>query len=129
MEIRFRVYGPPITEGSLTSGIGKNGKVYTFHSDPRLKFWRHDVKLAFIERNMESKEWLKITDGAVALKLVFYMEPGAKGDLDKLVRAVGDALTGACYVDDSQIIKIIAEKKQADTENPRGVDVHIKTID
>jgi Holliday junction resolvase RusA-like endonuclease len=31
-------------------------------------------------------------------------------DLDKLVRAVLDALTGVCYLDDSQVTRIEAEK-------------------
>jgi Holliday junction resolvase RusA-like endonuclease len=31
-------------------------------------------------------------------------------DLDKLVRGVMDALTGVCYLDDSQVVTIQAEK-------------------
>jgi Holliday junction resolvase RusA-like endonuclease len=31
-------------------------------------------------------------------------------DLDKLIRAVMDALTGTCYLDDSQVVRIRASK-------------------
>lgn len=33
------------------------------------------------------------------------------GDLDKLARAVLDALTGICYVDDSQVVDLRARKR------------------
>jgi crossover junction endodeoxyribonuclease RusA len=43
-------------------------------------------------------------------------------DLDKLVRSVGDALTGIAYEDDSQIISLFATKRYSD--HP-GVDIEI----
>ena len=131
MEIKFRVYGTPITQGSLKSFVGKNGKVCTFHDNPQLKFWRHDVQRAFWEQNRQTKDWEAVTDSAVALKAVFYLKPqtGRGRDLDKLIRAIGDALTGACYIDDEQINFIWAAKKQADSNNPEGVEIHLKTIE
>jgi Holliday junction resolvase RusA-like endonuclease len=36
-------------------------------------------------------------------------------DLDKLVRAIGDALEGVCYENDCQIIRTLSEKVWADT--------------
>lgn len=44
-----------------------------------------------------------------------------KPDLDKLVRSVGDALTGVVYEDDSQIVSLDASKREADAgEQPRA---------
>ena len=48
--------------------------------------------------------------------------PTVAPDLDKYIRGVNDGLTGTAYVDDSQIIKIIASKEYS--ENP-GVDIEI----
>lgn len=41
-----------------------------------------------------------------------------KPDTDNLVKAVTDGMNGIVYVDDSQIVRIIAEKKY--DENPRA---------
>ena len=40
------------------------------------------------------------------------------GDIDNLLKAVTDAMIGIVYVDDCQIVRIIAEKKY--DENPRA---------
>jgi crossover junction endodeoxyribonuclease RusA len=39
-------------------------------------------------------------------------------DLDKLIRGVGDALTGVIYDDDSQVIRVLAWKSYADAREP-----------
>lgn len=36
--------------------------------------------------------------------------PPVRPDLDKLARAVGDALTGVCYHDDAQVVNLCAAK-------------------
>lgn len=36
--------------------------------------------------------------------------PPVRPDLDKLARAVGDALTGVCYRDDAQVVNLCAAK-------------------
>jgi Holliday junction resolvase RusA-like endonuclease len=47
-------------------------------------------------------------------------------DLDKLLRAIGDALTIAgVFADDSRIIEINASKSFAD-QRPPGVHIHLK---
>jgi Holliday junction resolvase RusA-like endonuclease len=43
-------------------------------------------------------------------------------DLDKLIRAILDALTGVVWRDDGQVVDIVASKVYADTP---GVDVVI----
>lgn len=46
-------------------------------------------------------------------------------DLDKLVRAVGDALTGITYTDDRQITHITASKRRANPGEDTGARVKI----
>ena len=48
------------------------------------------------------------------------------GDVDKLVRALFDAMTGIVYVDDSQVVDVTASKRYADNSSP-GVWVYIDT--
>ena len=46
-------------------------------------------------------------------------------DLDKLVRAGLDALTGVVFVDDRQVVAITATKAWADATRPAGVTMTI----
>ena len=48
--------------------------------------------------------------------------PTVPPDLDKLIRAVLDSLSGIAYIDDSQVVEIIARKSYA--EEP-GLDISI----
>jgi len=45
--------------------------------------------------------------------------------LDKLARAVLDALTGVCYPDDSLVVRLSASKVWATELHPEGVYVEI----
>ncbi len=51
------------------------------------------------------------------------------GDLDKLCRAVFDALTGIAYDDDSQVFSLQAERRYVVGNEPQGVHITITTID
>jgi crossover junction endodeoxyribonuclease RusA len=46
--------------------------------------------------------------------------PCCKPDLDKLVRAVLDALSGIAYVDDAQVVVLMAGKRYADAQPGHG---------
>jgi len=48
-------------------------------------------------------------------------------DLDKLARAIGDALTKVVYQDDSQIIESHCYKRIAETDEEEGVQIMITT--
>ncbi|MGV0438881.1 RusA family crossover junction endodeoxyribonuclease [Corynebacterium mastitidis] len=76
-------------------------------------------------------------DGPVELHVDFHMpRPKAWGrhrddpmtvrpDLDKLLRAVDDALTGVAFRDDSQVTRIIGHKRRARYEAPTGALITI----
>ena len=54
--------------------------------------------------------------GKIRLHAEFYkktkgLTKACWGDIDNFLKAVMDALTGICYVDDAQIVQISAEKK------------------
>jgi len=52
-------------------------------------------------------------------------EPTKKPDLDKLIRAAGDALSTIAYRDDAQITFISAMKRYADANQTPGMDIRI----
>lgn len=54
-------------------------------------------------------------------KTVNRNRPSVKPDLDKLIRAVLDALTGIAYTDDSQVVRILAQKSYGSVEGVRVV--------
>lgn len=113
--------GKPIGQGTLSTIVNrKTGKQHSFWSnEDELKPWRNNVAMA---ATMALPEDYEPTLGAVGLNLVF-VSPRAKSgasvaatykitpyDLDKLCRAVFDALTGVIYADDKQVAELHAVK-------------------
>ena len=124
MEIAFDVIGRPSPQGSKKS-IGNNRFV---ESSKFLPAWRKAVRVA-AEEAVTASMWARVS-GPVELEVMFYLDrpssisktqrpqPTVAPDLDKLVRGVGDALTGVVYDDDSQVIRCLAWKVYADTRVP-----------
>jgi Holliday junction resolvase RusA-like endonuclease len=109
----FVVLGPPATKGSTVSFVGQHG-VVTKADCKGLAAWAQAVAWA--------AKWahVPLLPGAVQLTLVFQFlrpkhaparnHPVVKPDVDKLARAVLDALTGVAYRDDAQVVQLRAEK-------------------
>jgi len=83
-----------------------------------LAVWRASIALA------ARFAGAKPIDGAMGLDVTFYVQrprsvkrqyPSVAPDLDKYLRAVGDALSGVAFQDDSQIVDIRARKVYSDT--------------
>lgn len=60
------------------------------------------------------------TKEQVVLSVAFYLGSRRRVDLDNLVKGVKDALNGAAWNDDSQVVQLFASK-QVDKANPRCV--------
>lgn len=111
--IEFNVDGNPVPQGSMKVING-----HILHSQgSALAVWRSSIALAarFAGANL--------IDGAICVEVTFRVRrpksvkreyPTVAPDLDKYVRGLLDALTGIAYNDDSQVVKIIAEKIYAD---------------
>jgi Holliday junction resolvase RusA-like endonuclease len=106
-----------------------------------LTAWRERIRVALIEKYPEQLDGTQ-TDGGyfkqyvpVVLEVTFYLakpksnklkEPSnKKADLDKLVRAVNDALSGLVFYDDSQVVKILASKEWESETHPQGVCLRV----
>lgn len=114
MSLVFTVYGKPQPQGSLKAF--KRGKRIIVTSDnAKLKPWRQQVAATAQAAAIDQK-FLRIPrPHPVALRVVFYFEPPKRNrlkhkttrpDLDKLLRATKDALSGVCYDDDSQVTRV-----------------------
>lgn len=116
------VFGKPVTQGSKTRtrwGMRDD-------NGDRLRPWREAVKQAALDAvgGADSPTWQRL-DGPVTVSVVFTFDrprsapksrpcwptTRSSGDLDKLVRAVFDALTDAgVWRDDAQVVRVQAQK-------------------
>ena len=132
MAIKFDVDGNPVAQGSMVRGA--NGGMW--HSSKSLPQWRKTIVEAGVE-TMAGAEPLK--DCAVNLAVVFRMrqlkkpkrdQPYVRPDLDKLVRAVGDALEGVVLADDAQIVSFDGTRKRYTLPGERpGASVEVTPIE
>ncbi len=115
MNLSFTVYGVPQPQGSTRTFLRKDGGPPIVTSDnPKLKPFRQELAWVALDA-MQKAGQQKVPRGVpVALSVAFYFEKPksarkseqwktTKPDLDKLLRAVLDALTGIAYEDDSQV--------------------------
>ena len=120
----FFIPGNPIPQGSMKI-IGKR-MIHTRQKD--LYAWRQAVG--------EAAQGAGITPltGSVTVDAWFYVErkksvkrdePNVRPDLDKLTRAILDALTGVAYVDDAQVTRINVSKEYAKALDSVGVCVTV----
>lgn len=110
-EIRFRVDGLPISKGSKTAGVTKDGKVFMREAAAAaLTPWMRTIRT---EATKHRVTWMRQSPLEVRMAFTFPMRKGemtaswkaTKPDLDKLERAVLDALTqGKVLVDDAQVV-------------------------
>ena len=138
---RFSVLGLPAPQGSKKH-VGGGRMV---ESSKRVKPWRRDVAAAYVDHDFGD-----MLDGPVSVTVNFYLprpkshygtgrnagalKPSAPAehltmpDLDKLQRAVGDALTRLAWRDDSQIVAWHAYKHYATTDHPVGAQITIQEL-
>ncbi len=125
--IAFFVPGKPAPQGSKRH-VGRGILV---ESSKDVGPWRERIALA-AHSHAE-----RLLDGPVSVGLHFVMPrpksapkrttPPAirRPDTDKLARACLDALTGICFIDDSQVIDLHATKRLAQLDETPGVHITI----
>lgn len=137
----YKLWVPGIAR---TSGSHKtlNGRIV--HANPKVKDWMDKIAWLFMARYGRPC----LLTGACYLSVMVYLSrpkgdygkgknagkllPSAPKDhikmpdLDKLVRAIQDALTKVVWRDDSQVNKITAEKHYENTEHTPGILLYVK---
>lgn len=135
--ITFDVLGLPVPQGSMKSLGARAGRTILTHSNTTaLKPWRQELANAALtarpaDWNLESPIALSLTfrfprpaghhrkDGT--LKPSSPTNKITKPDLDKLIRACGDAWAGILYRGDQQIVSITAAKRFCSGNEPPGL--------
>jgi crossover junction endodeoxyribonuclease RusA len=132
--------GNPAPQGSksfMGTFRGKGGRVHAkmVESSKKAPAWRTDVRSALIDDENQPKAHF---DGPVHVELEFVMPrplstpkrstPPAikKPDLDKLQRAVFDAISSAgVWRDDSQVVSVQASKRLAQIGETSGLHLFV----
>jgi Holliday junction resolvase RusA-like endonuclease len=128
--IAFTVYGVPVPQGSTKAFVPKGWKrpIIT-HDSARTKPWRQ----AIVDAALAQLDGHPPIEDPVRLTVRFYLPrpksaprrvvwPAKLPDLDKLVRAVCDALTAAgVWRDDAQVVSLTASKAFAGGVADAGV--------
>lgn len=125
-EFTFEVKGLPVTKGSKQGFVVGGHAVVVDSNKERLKPWLADLRHA-----MQAFPHAPL-DEAVGIDLLFRLvrpqslakrvkRPQKKPDVDKLVRAVFDAMTGVVVTDDARITDLRARKRFAGGEFVPGV--------
>lgn len=137
--IRLEVIGVPEPQGNKT-GFVRGGKVVmvegkTDDARKRFKSWRDGV--AAEAKAYQVTHRLALIDEPVELGIVFRMPrprsapkrriwPDTRPDIDKLERAVLDALTGTLLVNDSRVV-VVTKRKIYAVDEPPGCVITIDT--
>ena len=130
MFLRFRVVATPVPKGSARAFIAGGRAIVT--SDARnLKGWEYLI------RSQAARVVLVTTAEPIRIAVDFYLpRPKShpkrreiphtkKPDLDKLARAVLDALTGVVYDDDAQVVALRCTKRHATLGEQPGCHITI----
>lgn len=130
--VRFFVPGKPAPQGSKRHV----GRGILIESSKEVGPWRERVALA--AHNVMAGTAL--FDGAVTVVLNFVLPrpksapkrstPAAikRPDLDKLERAILDAITGVIISDDSQVVSLLGHKRIAEIGETGGVDIRVEEL-
>lgn len=131
--LSFRVYGVPMAQGSAKAFMPKGWtRPIITSTNKNLKAWRGLVASAASDA-IQASGWQQ-SEGGLRVMADFYLprpkalrkeKPHTKNpDLDKLIRAVGDALAGVVYRNDSQVTQLRVTKAYAAAgEAPHAVIV------
>lgn len=128
--IAFFVPGRPAPQGSKRHV----GRGILIESSKEVGPWRERVALAAHSHAQQ------LSTGPVGIRLEFVMPrpksapkrstPAAtkRPDVDKLARAILDALTDTCFADDSQVVSLHATKRLAEIDEAPGVHIALQEI-
>ena len=130
MSITFRVASVPVPKGSMRAFV-RGGRPILTSDNVGLKGWEGVV------RHQAQRHIPALLEGPVSVSLAFACKRTlslpkrserphlTKPDLDKLARAVLDALTGVAFNDDAQVVALACQKRYALTGEQPGVLVTI----
>ena len=143
--LEMAIGGEPQPKGSMKAIPAKNKdgtlRIAMKNDNPKTKEWQDLMSFHATSEMRGALPW----EGPVVINAFFkltrpkthFMAKGKlrndlvvehidKPDLDKLIRCVLDALTGICYVDDSQVVTVSGTKSYSDFSNYPGVTLVVR---
>lgn len=125
----FIVLGLPATKGSTVSFMGTQGRIVTKTDSVGLAAWTKAVGWAARTSGIALAD--RDTPVRIVAEFQFVKPTSALGrtdhtvkpDIDKMTRALLDALTGIAYLDDSQVTELqVVKRYAADTRTVVGLE-------
>jgi crossover junction endodeoxyribonuclease RusA len=140
--IEFFVAGEPVPQGSTKSFyIKKLDRVVTTHTNKNTEAWRQRIATEAQHVDQFRDASFYTDDKMCGYKIIldFYMSrpkstpkrvhlDTKRPDLDKLVRAVLDGITGVLIADDSQVVGISANKSYCPEDVPPGLKIILRRL-
>ena len=138
MKATFTIPGPPVGKQRARTVRTSSGKARSY-TPTKTKAW--ETKCAVLARRhwrTPSCALVRLTVEAVKARpqrLMRKADPdgrircGTTPDLDNITKAVGDALNGICYGDDSQVVELVASKWYAARGEGPCVEVTVGEIE
>jgi crossover junction endodeoxyribonuclease RusA len=137
--MKITVYGRPAQQGSSKAFIVRDRRTHkpraivTSDNRTELQAWREAVRT---EAQTEAIDRAGYRDtGAVGLRITWRLPrparakagdlPATRPDIDKLERAILDALTGTWYRDDGQVTDVEKRKRYAEPGAPPSVEIEM----
>jgi len=137
-QLHVWVPGTPAPQGSMKAYV-RGGRAHLVSDNKRTMPWREAIQNVLLAAG----HGRELIDGPVRIEMEFWMPrlkghygkkgllksapefPATKPDIDKLVRAVLDALTGVALWDDSRVVSLTARKQWALAQHEEGVAIRI----
>jgi Holliday junction resolvase RusA-like endonuclease len=131
ISVSFTVRGLPVPQGS-SRAFAIGGKARIVSTSAPLSAWRNAIAVA-ASREMGTHP---VFDESLEVNATFLLPrpvsvpkgrvyPSVKPDIDKLTRALFDALTGVVWRDDSRVVQMSISKRYSDTP---GVQVSVEVM-
>lgn len=142
--IRLNAYGLPIPKGSkklITHGRGgvRLAVPRLVETEPqKVAMWQRLVEGAALVAIGDAPRPIFDKQTPVAVRMIFRFDrpasvrrdyPSVKPDVDKLARAVNDALTGIVWADDSQVVDLYPRKRYCEPGESPGAYVEIELME
>lgn len=141
--ITFRVPGPPQGKARARTVRTRAGNSMSY-TPPKTKYYEHQILSAFLFEAGNPKEAVYKKSTPVRISITAFYKPAKrttkkdwiriqlgelfpmrKPDTDNIIKAVLDALNGAAYKDDSQVVEITARKLYSTDE---GITVTVGEV-